>query len=213
MDLSSPISSVIPTAQGVVLAVLSRSGQSLSGRQVSALANGRFGQSRVNEVLGQLTEAGIVLRENRPPAKLYRLNQDHVAAAGVQALANQRQELLARIRSEVAAWIVCADAVWLFGSAARGDGDTTSDIDLLVVRPTAVNEDNQTWLGQIDDLSEHIARWSGNSCEALELSAAELAAMVSRGEPLVEQLRTDALTLSGASPRTLLRHARAKAAS
>ena len=213
MNLSSPISSVIPTAQGVVLAVLSGCGEPLSGRQVTALANGRFGQSRVNEVLGQLAEAGIVLRESRPPAKFYRLNRDHVAAAGVQALANQRQELLSRIRSEVTGWIVCAEAVWLFGSAARGDGDTTSDIDLLVVRPTAVNEDNQTWLSQIDDVSQHIAKWSGNSCEALELSTAELASMVSRGEPLVEHLRTDALTLSGASPRTLLRNARAKAAS
>lgn len=213
MDLSSPISSVIPTAQGAVLAVLSRSGEPLSGRQVAALTNGRFGQWRVNEVLGQLAAAGIVLRESRPPAKLYRLNRDHVAAAGVEALANQRQELLSRIRSEVAAWVVQADAVWLFGSAARGDGDITSDIDLLVVRPVAVDEDDETWLGQIDEVSEHIALWSGNSCEVLELSRAELAGVVSRGERLFEDLRADALTLSGASPRTLLRLGRATVAS
>lgn len=213
MDLSSPISSVIPTAQGAVLAVLSRSGEPLSGRRVASLTNGRFGQWRVNEVLGQLADAGIVLRESRPPAKLYRLNRDHVAAAGVEALANQRQELLSRIRTEVAAWRVHADAVWLFGSAARGDGDTTSDIDLLVVRPVTVDEDEQTWLAQIDDVSEHIARWSGNSCEVLELSRAELVGVVSGGERLVEDLLTDALTLSGASPRALLRIGRAKAAS
>ena len=213
MDLSSPISSVIPTAQGAVLAVLSRSGEPLSGRQVAALTNGRFGQWRVNEVLGQLAEAGIVLRESRPPAKLYRLNRDHVAAAGVEALANQRQELLSRIRSEVATWIVQAEAVWLFGSAARGDGDTTSDIDLLVVRPVIVDEDDQTWLGQIDDVSEHIALWSGNRCEVLELSRAELAAMMSRDERLIKDLRTETLALGGASPHMLLRNGRAKAAS
>jgi predicted nucleotidyltransferase len=213
VDLSSPISSVIPTAQGAVLAVLSRSGEPLSGRQVAALTNGRFGQWRVNEVLGQLAAAGIVLRESRPPAKLYRLNRDHVAAAGVEALANQRQELLSRIRSDVAAWVVQADAVWLFGSAARGDGDTTSDIDLLVVRPAAVDQDDETWLGQIDEVSEHIAKWSGNSCEVLELSRAELAEVVSRGERLVEDLRAEALTLSGTSPRTLLRIGRATVAS
>jgi len=209
VDLSSPISSVIPTAQGVVLAVLSRSGGPLSGRQVAALTNGRAGQWRVNEVLGQLAEAGIVLREDRPPAKLYRLNRDHVAAAGVEALTNQRQELLSRIRSEVAAWTVCPDAVWLFGSAARGDGDAASDIDLLVVRPVTIDEGDQRWLRQIDELSEHIALWSGNSCEVLELSRAELAGAVSRGERLVEDLRTDALTLGGTRPRTLLRTGRA----
>jgi len=213
MDLSSPISSVAPSAHGAVLAVLSRAGGSLSGRQVAALTNGRFGQWRVNEVLGQLTEAGIVLREVRPPAKLYRLNREHVATPGIEALANQREVLLSRIRSELARWDVPADAVWLFGSAARGDGDATSDIDLLLVRPVSVGADEPAWLRQIDDLSEHIGTWSGNRCEVLELSRTELATMVSRGESIVADLRHDALTLSGGSPRGLLRRARAEVTS
>jgi predicted nucleotidyltransferase len=211
--MSSPISSVIPTAHGAVLAVLARTEQPLSGRRVAALTNGRFGQWRVNEVLGQLAEAGIVLREHRPPARLYRLNRDHVAAPGIEALAAQREVLLSRIRSEVAAWEVPVDAVWLFGSTARGDGDTSSDVDLLVVRPVSVDADGPAWLRQLDDLSEHVRRWSGNSCEILELSPDELSAMVSRGERLVEELRADAVVLSGASPRRLLRRRPAKAAS
>ncbi|MBA2769503.1 MAG: nucleotidyltransferase domain-containing protein [Sporichthyaceae bacterium] len=210
MDLASPISSVIPTAHGAVLAVLSRAGDPLSGRQVAALTNGRFGQWRVNEVLGQLADAGIVLRESRPPAKLYRLSREHVAAAGIEALANQRQVFLSRIRSEVAAWAVPADAVWLFGSAARGDGDTTSDVDILLVRPDAIDADDTVWLRQIDDLSDHIAGWSGNRCDVLEVSRAELLSMVARREPLVDDLRAEALTISGASPRLLLRRSRAK---
>ena len=213
MDLSSPISSVIPSAHGAVLAVLASAGESLSGRRVAALTNGRFGQWRVNEVLGQLAEAGVVLREVRPPAKLYRLNREHVAAAGIEALAGQRDALLSRIRDELATWAVPAAAVWVFGSAARGDGDATSDIDLLFVRPDAVASDDPTWLHQIDTVSEHVGRWSGNSCEPLELSRAELALMVSRNEPLVDDLRGEALTLSGGSPRAALRKARAKAES
>lgn len=212
MDLASPISSVAPSAHGAVLAVLSRAGGALSGRQVAALTNGRFGQWRVNEVLGQLTEAGIVLREVRPPSKLYRLNRDHVAAAGIEALAGQREVLLTRIRSELARWDVPADAVWLFGSAARGEGGASSDIDLLVVRPVIVDTDDPAWLRQIDDLSEHISRWSGNSAEVLELSRDELAAMVSRDETLVSDLRNDALQLFGGSPRNLLRRGPALAA-
>jgi len=179
---------------------------------VAALTNGRFGQWRVNEVLGQLTEAGIVLREVRPPAKLYRLNRDHVAAAGIEALAGQREVLLTRIRSELALWDVPADAVWLFGSAARGEGGASSDIDLLVVRPVIVDTDDPAWLRQIDDLSENIGRWSGNSAEVLERSRDELAAMVSRDETLVSDLRNDALQLFGGSPRSLLRRGPALAA-
>lgn len=70
MDMSSPISSVIPSAHGAALAVLARAEEPLSGRAVATLTNGRFGQWRVNEVLGQLADAGLVLRESRPPAKL-----------------------------------------------------------------------------------------------------------------------------------------------
>lgn len=213
VDLSSPISSVIPTAHGAVLAVLARTTEPLSGRRVAALTNGRFGQWRVNEVLGQLATAGIVLRESRPPAMLYRLNRHHVASVGIEALATQRAVLLDRMRAEVAAWEVPADAVWLFGSAARGDGDVSSDIDLFVVRPVTVDTDDPAWLRQMDDLSEHITRWSGNGCEALEVSRAELAEMVSRGERLVDDLRADALTLGGGSPRGLLRRGRAGAIS
>ena len=76
MDLSSPISSVIPSAHGPVLAVLARTSEPLSGRRVAALTDGKVGQRRANEVLGALADAGIVLREHRPPAKLYRLNRD-----------------------------------------------------------------------------------------------------------------------------------------
>ncbi len=211
--MSSPISSVIPTAHGAVLAVLARTDQQLSGRGVAALTNGRFGQWRVNEVLGQLAEAGVVLREHRPPAYLYRLNRDHVAAPGIEALAGQRELLLSRIRSEVAAWEVLGDAVWLFGSAARGDGDTASDVDLLVVRRVSVDADDLSWLRQLDNLSDHVRLWSGNGCEVLELSRAELSAMVSRGERLLEELRSDAVVLGGASPRGLLRRRPAKVAS
>lgn len=210
MDLSSPISSVIPTAHGAVLAVLASTSEPMSARRVAALTDGRFGQWRVNEVLGQLADSGVALREIRPPAKLYRLNRDHVAAAGIEALAGQRDVLLSRIRSELGTWAVPAEAVWMFGSAARGDGNAASDVDLLFVRPDAVDADDPIWLQQIDDLSEHIGRWSGNGCEPVEYARAELTAMVSRRERLVDTLRSDALQLCGTSPRILLRRGRAK---
>jgi hypothetical protein len=205
MDLSSPVSSVVPSAHGPVLAVLARTDQPLSGRQVAALTEGRAGQWRVNEVLGQLAQAGIVLREDRPPAKLYRLNRDHVAAEAVVALAGLREELLRRIREHVGGWAPPAQAVWLFGSAARGEGGPESDIDLLVVRGDDVDVDDPSWTAQVADLGEQIWRWSGNSCEVVELAAAEVVAMVARDERLVGELRADAVALAGSAPRTLLR--------
>jgi predicted nucleotidyltransferase len=128
----------------------------------------------VNDILAELTDAGLVRRESWPPSDVYVLNRDHVAAQALELLANQRDELLARIKDRVTTWASPAVAVWLFGSAARGDGGPHSDIDLLVVRGNEIGADDPLWLAQPEELSAQITDWSGNGCELLELTRAEL---------------------------------------
>jgi predicted nucleotidyltransferase len=208
MDLSNPIGSVIPSAHGAVLAVLARTAEQLSGRRVAALTDGKVGQWRANEVLGELAEAGIVLREHRPPANLYRLNRDHVAAAGITALADQWATLLQRIRDDIDGWSTPPDAACLFGSAARGAAGPASDIDVLLVRPAdvAASEDTErAWQAQVDRFTQDVRTWSGNTCEVLELTLAELDDAVARDDRLVRELRDDAITLAGQDIRSLLR--------
>lgn len=214
MDLSSPISSVIPSAHGAVLAVLARTTEPLSGRRVAALTDGRVGQWRTNEVLGALSESGIVLREERPPAKLYRLNRDHVAAAGIVALAQQWDTLLQRIREELAGWLPPPEAACLFGSAARGEAADASDLDILLVPARWVASADaeahdpavvDLWQCQVDQLVEHVRSWAGNSCEVLELTIDELSDAVARDDRLVADLKRDAISLAGADIRALLR--------
>lgn len=208
MDLSSPISSVIPSAHGAVLAVLARTSEPLSGRRVAALTDGRVGQWRTSEVLGALTDAGIVLCEHRPPAKLYRLNRDHVAAGGIVALADQWQTLLERIRVELADWSLSPVTACVFGSGARGEADRNSDLDILLVPDDArthTGEAQRTWHDQVDRLVERARSWSGNSCEVLELTVAELQDAVARDDRLVHELRRDAIALTGRDIRSLIR--------
>ena len=88
----------------VVLEVLARTDRPLSGRQTAELVGALAGHRQVNAVLGQLTEAGLVLREHHAPAYLYRLNHDHVAAEAVVALLDLRGILLARMRNLANAW-------------------------------------------------------------------------------------------------------------
>lgn len=208
MDLSSPISSVVPSAHGAVLTVLARTSEPLSGRKVAELSDGKVGQWRANEILGQLSNAGIVLREHRPPAKLYRLNRDHVAAPGILALAEMWATLLQRIRGELVTWDLSPAAACLFGSAARGEATSDSDIDVLLVRDDDHAEsgpDERRWNDQVDRLAERVHAWSGNACEVLELSLAELQDAVRRDDRLVRDLRRDSIALSGRDVRTLLR--------
>ena len=211
MNLSSPMASVIPSVHGAVLAVLARTDQPLSGRGVAALTHGAASQRRVNDVLGVLVDAGIVLRERHPPAHLYVLNRQHVAAAGVIALASQWEELLRRIREELAGWQVSPISASLFGSAARGEAGPHSDVDILVVASRHGPREAAIWDAQLDQLAQHVVDWSGNHCEVLELTEAELADARVRNDRLVTELRTDAIALGGRDIRLLLTASQASA--
>lgn len=205
MDLSNPIGSVIPSAHGAVLAVLARTTDPLSGRKIADLTDGKVGQWRASEILRELADAGVVLREHRPPAKLYCLNRDHVAAPGIVALTEMWGVLVQRMRDELAAWALPPVAACLFGSAARGDAHGASDIDLLLVRGDQLGNAEQEWHEQVDRLAEKVRDWSGNSCEVLELTSDELQAAVTREDRLVRDLRQDAISLGGRDVRGMLR--------
>jgi predicted nucleotidyltransferase len=92
----------------------------------------------------------------------------------------------------------------MFGSAARGDGDTRSDIDLFVVRPADVPEDNPDWRDQLDRLSDHVHDWTGNRAALSEVSVAHVRRLRRDRPPVVEELRRDAITLAGPAPIELL---------
>lgn len=206
MDLSNPVGDVIPSAHGAVLAVLARTTEPLSGRKVAALTDGRVKERRTSQVLGDLAVAGIVLCEHRPPVKLYRLNREHVAAPGIAALTGMWDLLLDRIRSAIASWTVKPVAACMFGSAARGDGGPQSDVDLLLLWDGDENAgSDDVWQSQIDQLASDVRRWSGNSCEVLTLTLAELQAAVDRDDRLTRDLRNDAINLAGRDVRSLLR--------
>jgi len=208
MDLANPMQSVIPSGHGAVLGVLARADVPLSGRRIAELTRPKFSQRRVNDVLKQLADSGIVLREKAPPSNLYRLNHDHVAAEGILALGRMWATLMARIRSELDNWSIQPEAAWLFGSAARGEANEGSDIDLFLVLPAGGLDSESTasmWESQTEALAEKIKSWSGNRCETVEMDASELHAIVERDDRLVRELREDAVVLAGRDPRGLLR--------
>lgn len=210
VHLSNPIGSVIPSGHGVVLAVLARTVRPLSGRQVAALADGRISQSRASEVLRELTEAGVVLSEDHPPAKAYLLNRRHVAAEAIDALARLRTEVLERMSDQIASWPVAPVRATLFGSFARGDGGVASDIDVLVVRRANVGDRNPQWIAQMDELASLVQAWTGNVCSIVEYTHAELQELADAGDPIVAGIRADGIELSGRAVPRSSRQARAR---
>jgi hypothetical protein len=107
------------------------------------------------------------------------------------------------VRAEIAGWKIAPVHVSIFGSAARGDGDTRSDIDLFVVRPTRVPDDDSRWRAQLDTLSDRVHAWTGNHAGLSEVSAATLPRLRRERPPVVEALRREAITLAGPTPAEL----------
>jgi predicted nucleotidyltransferase len=197
MDVSNPIADVVPSAHGPVLGVLASTTAPLTGRAIAELTRPRVSQPRVARILNELTEAGLVDRTPAGAASLFLLNREHIAAGPVEALVSLRQQLWSRIAEHAGGWAKPPDGVVVFGSAARAEGGTASDIDLLVIRPANVDVDDPDWHANVTALAARITRWTGNPCEILDRSDDELRVMAAAGERLLAEIRRDGRAVVG----------------
>jgi predicted transcriptional regulator len=143
MDVSKPFAAISTGVDADVLVVLAGSTKPRSGRELAR----RAGRSNtgVQHVLDRLVEHGLVNREKVGRTFIYELNRDHLLAPTVEQMAGARAELIHRLRKLIGAWEPAPVHASLFGSAARGDGDTSSDIDLLIVRPADLDPEDAPW--------------------------------------------------------------------
>ncbi|MCU1493852.1 MAG: polymerase beta domain protein region [Acidimicrobiaceae bacterium] len=197
MDLSRPASAVVPSIDADVLLALARVRFPVTGRELARISG--HSQGQVQRILHRAAANGLVDLVDAGRSKLYALNREHVAAPAVLELVDLRGRLFERIRDLLADWPIPPVAAAVFGSAARGDGGPESDIDLLVVRAQDVDPDGRPWSDAIADLSNLIRRWSGNVASVIQVTPSEVAAMVARGEPILEDLRRDGVWLTSRS--------------
>lgn len=194
MDLSEPQAALCPTLDGPVLMVLTATTRPLAAREVARLVR-RGSWAGVRKVLLRLAEQGIVTVQEAGNVTLYTLNRQHLAAPAVAILAGLRQELVRRLSESIGAWTTAAVHASLFGSAARGDGTTTSDIDLFIVRPRSVDQEDPQWRSQLDQLTADVLAWSGNHASISEVSETELGRV--RKTPAGKNIRADGIGLAG----------------
>jgi predicted nucleotidyltransferase len=203
MDVSKPFTAISSSVDADVLVVLAGSTKPRSGRELAR----RAGRSNtgVQHVLDRLVEHGLVYREEVGRTFLYELNRDHLLAPTVEQMAGARTELIRRLRKVIGVWEPAPVHASLFGSAARGDGDTSSDIDLLIVRPADLDPEDATWREQLDELADSVRRWTGNNAGIAEVSEGELPRLRKNRPPVVEEVSEDAVDLAGEDTRKLLR--------
>ena len=190
---------------GDVLVLLAGTTQAMSGREIAERL-GLRSHDGVRKSLQRLAGQGIVVREGSRNAYLHQLNREHLGAAAVLALAGMRTELWARIREAVGRWQIPPVHVSAFGSAARGDGDDESDIDLLVVRPTGTLEIHAVWVEQVEGLREKVESWTGNRGSIIELGEDALVEVFAQPQsaPVLDAVLREGIDLAGVPARQLL---------
>lgn len=178
MNIASPISSVVPTLDGPVLEVLAGSTIPLSLSEVQRRAS-RGALSGARRVLQRLVIEGVVLAV---PGG-YLLNREHVAADAIDALVTIRAKFLSRLRTEVASWPYQTDLLGIFGSFARRDGDSSSDIDIVIVGKERCPDE------VLDELARLVITWTGNRTQIVAITRSDLRAMRSVDEPILSEWR------------------------
>jgi len=159
--------------------------------------------------------------------RVHELNREHLAAPVAVMLSGLRLELWKRLRGTLGAWNPKPVYACVFGSAARGDGDSRGDIDLLLVHAPLPGESDPSrraggmdavaglaaefmaaqlterqaarWRRQVDQLRGLVRDWTGNPLQAVELSTFQWASHRRQASALFEEITRDAIEVAGGS--------------
>jgi len=195
MDFAAPVQALIPGTQGRILAVLAQTSAELNLRTLARHSG--VSHAQASRVMPHLVALGIVQRRDVPPAALFRLVEDHVAARAVLAVARARTTVLDELGRTAADISPAPLSVIVFGSLARGDAHPRSDIDIVVVRPPGVDDDHDTWHTTLEQWRQGARRLTGNPIEILDVSDADAARLLRSRRPLWSDIRQHGIVILG----------------
>lgn len=197
------MSSLIPSLDAVALEVLAGTQSALGASRIHHLGR-RGSRQGIANALDRLVDHGLVTAQPTNHGAMYRLNRDHLLAPAVLLAADARQTLIRRMADACRRLSPSPTSASLFGSVARSDSTSRSDIDVLLVVDDDTLLDLDNWLDQLHDLSEQVEAWTGNRLEVVTHSAGHLGDLVGAGEPIIDSWRDEAVTFFGTDIRTIL---------
>lgn len=200
MDLESPLRTIASPIEAEILRVLAGADTEFTAPQIHRLAESGSPYG-IRKALARLAASGLVTSSSLGSSALWRGNRQHVLWPAVEVAVRARHELIARLqahfaeRSELSAYF--------YGSFARRSTTPDSDIDLLVVYPDDVENDDMVDFAY--ELSQNIRAWTGNEGQVFNATRSWLRDSVARADPVIMEIRRDALTLVGPQLDQLLR--------
>jgi len=198
VNLSRPLTSLIPSLEGDVLTVLAGAKTSFTGLQVQKII-GKRSVTGVSKTLQKLCALGIVYSRSAGKANLYELNREHVLAKYIIEITKVREEFFRSLSLEVGSWQLLPECAAVFGSAARSDMTSESDIDVFVARPPEVKFGEPIWRQQLTDFSLKVQRWTGNSVQIFELGDDEIKRELGSKGGAIYSIIDDGVVIYGSS--------------
>ena len=189
--------SVIPGAQGRILAVLAESTAYLNLRTIALLAG--TSPAQASRVLPELVRSGLVERREAPPSALFRLVDDNVGSRVVRALSRSRETVLAELGSQAETLEPSPVSVIVFGSFARGEAEADSDLDVLFVQPKGMNDDDYRWAAAVEGWRQFARRLTGNRVEVVETSESSVGRFLRSHKTLWADIVRDGVVVYGKS--------------
>lgn len=140
------------TQQAVLGILFSQPERSFYLRELVAAAGS--GASQVQKELSQLAAAGLVTRERKGNQVWFRANPASPVFAELKSIIAKTTGIADVVRAALLPFEKKIDLAFIYGSVARGEHDSASDIDLLIVGPLAPSR-----LAPIQlQLGEHLGR-------------------------------------------------------
>ena len=126
-----------------------------------------------------------------------RIVPEHLASRAILMMADLRHAFLEELRESAQRLDPPPANVTLFGSFARGDDDSQSDVDVVVVRPSSIDEDDVRWADSLAHWQAHVRRISGNAVARLEVAEGEAPKLAKSRRPLWQAIRREGIVLRG----------------
>lgn len=183
-----------------VLRALMALGSAVSGNEARLLA-GVQSKSGMQSALRDLTELGIVEREETRRIQLFRINRDHDLVEPLRALFGEEHKRVTRLRKaleevlEAGAVREHTLSIIMFGSNARGDARPASDLDLLVVVGAKAQIERVSEV--LIDAIPGMRRRFGLQLSPLVLEKARVRERFRDGDPLMQDVLSEGRTLFG----------------
>lgn len=170
MQLQNPFAVVTSGVDGDVLSVLASSRGEFTAPRLAQMIPARS-LPGIRASLLRLVAQGVVAVHAVGRAQAFTLNDDHLAAPALRALADLKTTLLERLGAHVSTWDDPPVFGAVFGSAARGAMRVDSDIDVLLVH--ADDADPDGWASDVAELTRVATAWTGNDVRIVDLSVTE----------------------------------------